>query len=510
MMNLSKRFLLGVAVSAGAFAMSQFSAFAADTTKLTFLHINDVYEIEPNRLGLGGFAPLKTLIDAQEARTDTSKVMVTFGGDLLSPSILSGLTKGEHMIEFMNAIGTDLAVVGNHEFDFGPDIFETRISQSNFPWFGSNVRLGNGEIFGGMIENKIVEVDGFKVGFFGVISAEAAYLSSPGDKIEIAPFLEEAEAQVAKLKEAGADVIVALSHLDDSDDLKISKIKGIDIVLGGHGHDPFTFYDGKQFVHKSGTNAEYLGVVDIELERKEGRRGPYVQVTPSWQMQVVKNVEPNADVQAMVDKYNKQLDETLNIVIGETSLLLDSQKANIRTQETAMGNLISDALAWGTNSDIAFTNGGGIRGNREYSAGTKLTRKDILTELPFGNVTVVLEMTGKDVKDALENAYSQVEDKAGRFAHVSKGLEVVYDPSKPAGDRVVSISLNGQALDNNKAYRVATNDYIANGGDGYVSLKGMKRLVDTSGATLMATMVMNYVEANGTKGADVSGRVKAQ
>lgn len=492
-------------------AVAAFSAQAAEKTKVTFLHINDVYEIEANRDGVGGFAPLKTLIDVQKARTDTQKVLVSFGGDLLSPSILSGLTKGKHMIEFMNAIQTDVAVVGNHEFDFGPEVFKQRVSESNFPWFASNaVDKNNGKIFGGAIESKIIEVDGFKIGIFGVISAEAAYLSSPGDDVIFNPFVESAKQQVEKLKANGADVIVALSHVDDRDDVVISKVKGIDVVLGGHGHDPFTFYDGKSFVHKSGTNAEYLGVIDLELERKEGRKGPYVSVTPSWQMQIVKDVSPDPTIQDMIDSYNKLLDETLNVVIGKTDMLLDSQKSSIRSQETAMGNLISDALAWGTEADIAFTNGGGIRGNREYEAGTELTRKDMLGELPFGNVTVLLEMTGADVIEALENAYSKVEDKAGRFAHVSSGLKVVYDASQVAGSRVVSVTLNGKPLASGKNYKVATNDYIANGGDGYGVLKDMPRLIDASGATLMATMVMNYVEKQGTKGAEISGRVTAK
>lgn len=227
-------------------------------------------------------------------------------------------------------------------------------------------------------------------------------------------------------------------------------------------------------------------------------------------MQIVKNVPSDPTVQALVDSYNTLLDETLNVVIGKTDMLLDSQKSSIRSKETAMGNLISDALAWGTEADIAFTNGGGIRGNREYEAGTELTRKDMLGELPFGNVTVLLEMTGADVIEAMENAYSKVEDKAGRFAHVSSGLKVVYDASKAAGSRVVSMTLNGKPLVSGKSYKVATNDYIANGGDGYGILKDMPRLIDASGATLMATTVMNYVESQGTKGADISGRVTAK
>jgi 2',3'-cyclic-nucleotide 2'-phosphodiesterase (5'-nucleotidase family) len=160
-------------------------------------------------------------------------------------------------------------------------------------------------------------------------------------------------------------------------------------------------------------------------------------------------------------------------------------------------------------AEVGFTNGGGIRGDRTYEPGTTLTRKDVLGELPFGNVVVLLELSGNDLLAALENGVSRVEDKAGRFPHVS-GMRFVYDPKKPKGSRVVEAMVGGQPLDPGKRYRVATNEYIAGGGDGYAALTKGKALIDASAATLMATMVMDYIAAEGTIAPKVEGRITAK
>ena len=119
-----------------------------------------------------------------------------------------------------------------------------------------------------------------------------------------------------------------------------------------------------------------------------------------------------------------------------------------------------------TGADLALTNGGGIRANKIYAPGTTLTRRDILSELPFGNKTVVLEMAGRDIVAALENGLGKIEDGAGRFPHVS-GLSVSYDPSRPAGERVLAVTRGGAPLDLDATFTLATNDYMAGGGDGY-------------------------------------------
>lgn len=477
-------------------------ALAQEKTSLTFLHINDVYEISPNRDGVGGFAQVATMIN--EERAKNANTLVTFGGDLLSPSLLSGITEGKHMIEFMNKIGTDLAVPGNHEFDFGPEVYAARLKESNFTWLAANLTGSDATI-----PNKMIEIDGYKIGFFGLITPDTPNLSTTGEYMKFGDLRTNAEAQIALLLDQGADVIVALTHNSFAEDESLMGIKGLSLILGGHDHDPMTLYDGRTLLHKSGEDAEYLGVVTLEIETKEGRKGPYVDVTPSWTMRLVKDVAKNPAVEKMVTDYEAMLDAELGQTVATLSSSLDSRKAVIRTEETSMGNFITDALRVSTYADVALSNGGGIRGNREYEAGHELTRKDVLSELPFGNVTVMLEMTGFDIRDALEHGVSAVEEKAGRFLQVS-GLSFTYDPSAVVGSRIVEILMNGKPMNMSKTYKVATNDYIAGGGDGFGMLKKAIRLIDASGATLMATMVMNYAQAHKTIDSMPEGRIKVK
>ena len=177
--------------------------------------------------------------------------------------------------------------------------------------------------------------------------------------------------------------------------------------------------------------------------------------------------------------------------------------------ESNFGDLITDAMRAGVGADVALTNGGGIRGDRTYDPGTTLTRRDILSELPFGNVTVLMEISGADLLAALENGVSEVENRAGRFPQIS-GMTLIYDPSAPKGSRITELKIGGKPLDMSRTYRLATNDYMASGGDGYAVLKSGKLLVDASGATLMATTVMHYISGQGSVAPKTEGRIKTK
>ena len=192
--NSVARLLAGVLLTVSAFAQ------AAPTT-ITFLHVNDVYEIAPKR-GKGGFAPLMTLLERERAASPHA--ITTFGGDLFSPSVMSGLTRGAQMVEMMNAIGTDIAVVGNHEYDFGPEVAARNFAASAFPWLGANVLGPDGMPAGGLVATRIIERGGFRIGFFGVITPETDILSSPGEGISFAPVMEAARDGRSRRSGSGA------------------------------------------------------------------------------------------------------------------------------------------------------------------------------------------------------------------------------------------------------------------------------------------------------------------
>ncbi len=479
-------------------------AQAADPAQLTLLHVNDVYQISPSG-GHGGLAELMTLLEAERGRSEN--VITTFGGDLLSPSVMSGLTKGVQMVDLFNAIGVDVAVFGNHEFDFGNDVLEQRIGESKFPWLATNVTGADGNPFGGGQTLWTQTVGDFTVGFFGLLTPETETLSSTGAGVSFTPFIESATAAVAALDEQGADVIIALTHLEIGQDRELAaSVDGIDLILGGHDHDPITFYENGVLIQKSGTDAQFLGVVDLLIEEVEGRDGPRTVVRPEWRVVSTRGVAAHPDIAPMVASYETRLDDELNVEIGTTEVALESVRGSVRTKETTMGNLIADAVRADANADIGLANGGGIRGDTVYEAGTVLTRKDILTELPFGNTAVLLRLSGADVLLALENGVSRVEDVNGRFPQVS-GLSFVFDPTNEAGARIESVTIGGAPLDPDKMYTVATNNFIAGGGDGYSMLGNGEVLVDGSAGTLLATVVMDYVAAQGSVAPTVEGRI---
>ena len=253
----------------------------AEPVTITVLHTNDVYEIAP-REGRGGLAELATLLQQERAAAEHS--ITTFGGDLISPSVLSGLTQGAQMVELYNLLGTDVAVLGNHEFDFGPEVLAQRIKESDFPWLGTNVLGPDGKPAVGTVGLHTMEVGGYKIGFFGLLAPETDVLSSPGPDITFAPLVETAAAAVRRLEAEGADVIVALTHDDIADDRELARsIEEIDLILGGHDHDPITFYEGDTLIVKAGYDAHYLAALDLAVDRVKQGDAEEVEVVPtSW------------------------------------------------------------------------------------------------------------------------------------------------------------------------------------------------------------------------------------
>jgi 2',3'-cyclic-nucleotide 2'-phosphodiesterase (5'-nucleotidase family) len=247
-------------------------------------------------------------------------------------------------------------------------------------------------------------------------------------------------------------------------------------------------------------------VTTVTVVRTEEDGRVEVDWTPEFRIIDTLGVTPDPEMTALVEAYSDKLDEELKVEIGTAETALDSRRASVRSGETAIGNLIADAMREAVDADVAITNGGGIRADREYPAGHRLTRGDIFAELPFGNRTVKLSLTGAQIRAALENGLSQVESSGGRFPQIS-GMTVEADVSQPAGSRVKSVTIGGEPLDDGRTYTLATNDFMANGGDGYVVFREAEQLIDPSDATLMASQVIDYVAGRGTVAPRVEGRL---
>ncbi len=498
-MHLPRNLLMASLLCAASFT----TQVRAETVNFTFLLTNDIYNIE-NDTERGGFARLNAVVKAERAKG--GNVIYAHAGDLISPSLLSGLDQGEHTIALTNIAPPDIFTPGNHEFYFGEQMFRARMSEARFPLFAANLRDRSGQLLPGFKDTEIRDIGRLKVGFVGLTEEDSPTLSNPGDNLVFAPIFETALAHAKDLKAQGADMIVAVVHAERTIDLKLYDSGLFDLVLSGHDHDLILLYNGRTVLAESMTEANYVTAIDVkaEVEEKDGKRR--VTWWPDIRVIDTATVTPDPETQARIEAYRKELDADLNIAIGATSEPLDSRKALLRTQEAAIGNLIADALRAQTQSDVAIVNGGGIRGNKQYPAGAELTRRDILTELPFGNRTVKLAVTGDMIKAALENGVSDVANAAGRFPQVS-GLTFTADLMRPVGERVDNIMIGGRPLDPAASYTLATNDYMAGGGDGYVALEAGTPLLAVRDGKLMANDVMAYVAAQKTVAPKVEGRI---
>lgn len=469
------------------------------------LLVNDIYKMSGNK-DRGGFAKLAAI--ARSERSANIPMLYAHAGDMYSPSLMSGFDQGAHTVELLNIVPPDIFVPGNHEFDFGKEVYLKRHSESKTPFYAANLRNDDGSPIAGHVDSKIVQLGPVKVGVFGVALASTP-LMSQAKGFKFLDEMETVKAQSKQLREAGADIIVAVTHTDFRRDIEIQRSRLVDILLTGHDHDLRISYDGKTVMVESGEEGETVTAVDVYcvVSEKDGKRS--VAWRPAFRPIESAFWTPDPETQAIVKKYEAELSKELDVVIGSTSGELDSRSALVRSQETAIGNLFADAVRASTGADCAIINGGGIRANKQYPAGANLTRRDVLSELPFGNATIMVEITGKDIRDALENGVSQVDNRAGRFPQVS-GLTFSYDPKAAVGSRVVSLDIGGKPVDPAAKYKVASNDFMFTGGDGYAALGRGTTLIGQTDGTLMANVVMAYVRRIGKIDSKIDGRIVAK
>ena len=477
-------------------------AVRAEPVVLTIVHVNDLDRLDGSG-DRGGVARLATVVN--DVRASASHVLVTNGGDAISPSLLSSFDKGAHMIDLFNQVGFDAMVLGNHEFDFTPAVAAARIAEAEFAILSSNAVEPDGTLVDGVTENLLIDVGPFKVGVLGLTTATTPMVSSP-DPVTFRPVTEVAVEQATKLRASGADLVVALAHTGHDEDGALMRRGVVDLLLSGHDHDvKVEIGDGTAFV-ESGAQAEFVTIVEVAMDKAEGRDGPRFVWEPSVRIVNTVFVAPDPRLQASVDAYLGGLEQQLDVEIGATAVELDSRRSVVRSRESAIANLFADAMRAATGADVALTNGGGIRADKVYPPGATLLRRDIQSELPFGNKTILLEVTGADLLEALENGVSGVEAGAGRFPHVS-GMAFRFDASKLPGSRVTGVTVAGEPLDPARTYRLATNDFLGRGGDGYDMFAGAPRLIDATSGKLMATQVIEAIAAAGEIAPRIEGRI---
>ena len=412
------------------------------------------------------------------------------------------------MIELTNLVPFDIAVPGNHEFDAGKENFAERAKQSKYPWAAVNITNADGSVYAGLSGVMMKDIRGVKIALVPIAQDTSPEVAATGD-LKFGPSVDSGIAAAKQARKYGADLVVAVTQTPRSQDAKLMDSKAFDIILSGDDHELAMEYNGVTAYVETSIDANYLVPVDLSVtvEEKDGKRS--VKWEPNFRFIDTANITPDPETQKLVDGFNAELDKELNVVIGKTVGPLDSRRNVVRKQEAAIGNFIADAMKSAVGADIAITNGGGIRADKEYAAGADITRKDILTELPFGNMTVLTQVTGQQIQDGLENGFSKIEDGAGRFPQVS-GLKIVADVKKPAGSRIISVMVGDKPLDLKAEYKLATNDYMLDGGDGYTSFKNGKVIMNGGNGKLIANDVLVLIKKLGTIDAKVEGRITIQ
>ena len=497
--------------------------------KTVILHSNDVHG------AIKGYANIAALKAEYEAEGAT--VILVDAGDYSQGTTYVSSTKGLDAVKMMNVAGYDFATLGNHEFDYGYEQLKSNMSEAHFKVLCANVLDAEGNsIFDA---TAIKEVNGVKIGFFGLETPETQTKANPA-LIKGLQFLggekmyKCAQAQVAALKDAGADIIVCLAHLgvdgesepNRSVDL-FAKVEGIDFIIDGHSHSVMEKGPSDEPIQSTGTQFKNIGVIVIDNATKTIESNKLVAVTEESAKDKAVEVAAADIIERITAEYGA--------VFAKSEVELNGDKApGNRNMETNLGDLITDSMMWQILKDadsltvpaeniVAVTNGGGIRA---WIHKGDITKNDVFTVLPFGNTLTVIYVKGADLLEALEASTYCTPAAVGGFPQIA-GMKITvvtkaqydanaetYPDSTYHGpksiNRVTIDEVNGKPFDPNATYAVATNNFTAAGGDTYYAFARSEGSIDT-GYTL-DTILMDYIkeELNGVIGekyAEPDGRI---
>lgn len=496
----------------------------AASGEIVILHSNDVHG------AIDGYAKMAALKDYFEA--EGCYVLLFDAGDFIQGTTEVSASEGETAIELMNLAGYDLATLGNHEFDYGYENIKNLEKKANFPIVAANVLYNGKNAFG--THKVFTAPNGVKIGVFGLETPETATKANPA-KIKGVSFVGGkemyaiAQAEVDALKAEACDVIICVGHLGIDDESAaegnrsidlLNNVNGIDIFIDGHSHSDLETIkaatDGTCMVNgtvltSTGTKFANYGIIDIFAG--EGDTLNLFSMTVNDEAITTLGITPDAATAAKAKEISDKIAADFGAVFAKSEVKLngDREPGN-RTEETNLGDLITDAMLWyaKTNVEIsvpeenvvALTNGGGIRAPIAIG---DVTKKDINTVLPFGNTVALIYIKGENLLEALEASTYCTPVSIGGFPQVS-GIEYTIDTTKEfdKGDtypgstyskpnsikRVTINSINGKAFDPEATYAVVSNEFTAAGGDTYYAFSAAT-VMDTGYA--MDVAVMDYI-----------------
>lgn len=436
-------------------------AESANNKEIVLFHTNDTHS------RVDAFPKMKSYINGFEGNS-----LLLDAGDTFHGQSFATLENGSSIAKILNAMGYAAMVPGNHDFNYGQDILRSLGVEANVPLLAVNVRKDDAIAYNDIV---MKEVNGVKVGILGIATPETAYKTNPLNVVGLdfgtkESIVADAQAAVDTLKGQGANVIVALAHLgiDPTSDVKATDIaeavNGIDVMIDGHSHSTLDKYEEFNASHKTkvtstGNYLESFGEVKISLDNENN----VLDVKPG-NVLTKDLTEEDAEIKGLIDGIKNEQEVILNEIVGETPIDLDGVRENVRSGHTNLGRLITSAMLDETGADIAINNGGGIRDS--IKAG-KITKGDVIAVLPFGNYIVTKNVKGQDIIDALNATMAKLNGGFPHFAGMNVLTEKYVDEDEKTRWKVVSIEVNGAPIDADKMYTLATNDFMAAGGDNY-------------------------------------------
>lgn len=484
------------------------AVFASDLTgKTVILHSNDVHG------AIAGYANIAQLRNEYEA--EGAEVILVDAGDFSQGTTYVSTSKGFDAITMMNAAGYDVATLGNHEFDYGYAQLKSNLEKAEFQVICADVFDESGNTIYPAY-TIITTGSGMKIAFIGFETPEAQTKANPA-LIKGLTFLAEdelyavAQENIDKVKAEGADLVIALSHLgvdaesepNRSVDL-YAHTTGFDFIIDGHSHTVMTEGENGEPIQSTGTAFANIGVIVIDNETKTIEENFLRSVSHDEDGTTVYDITNDIAVSGYAQEIMDRVNGEYNIVFAESLVDLNGERdPGNRTEETNLGDLVSDAIMWTVLKDegslsvdtanaVAIVNGGGIRAS--INSGS-ITKKDVNTVLPFGNTITVVYVTGAELLEALEASTYCTPTAVGGFPQVA-GIEFTVDTTKaydsnaetypastyygPASiNRVTINNVNGREFDENATYAVITNDFMAAGGDTYYAFASSENKFDT-------------------------------
>lgn len=480
-----------------------------NATTVTLLTYNDVQTAAAEN---GTFPRLVSLVDERRDAVD-NPVFVAGAGDEVSPHALSPVSQWRVAVDVTNVIDPDADVIGNHEFDFGLAEVSNFTAASDYPWLGTNlVNSSTGEQFGGTENYTVVERDGVTIGFLGVVDRGATFgktnINFTAEGVTVEDYVNDSVATADYLtEEENVDVVVVLAHTGIPDAQAIAEADDGDIDVIAVGDDE-QYYPPEEtsgtVITEAEARAEYLGEINLTVSDGEvtAWNGRLIDVRNS-------SVEKNETASRTIEQYRGEV--SLDSTVAVSEVALDSTFTTNYHEESNYGNLITDAMREASGAEVAITNAGGIRSDSVYDPGN-VTGGDVFNTLPFANTLVTVELNGTELERVLASQIVTLESDTGQqfgeeISQQTSGVDFEWVPHEDVApeDRIRDLHVNGEPVRPDETYTVAVNSYIADGGSGY-PLENATRVNETD--TLLAELVVDYMEAQGTVAPEVEGRME--